>query len=70
MKYSITDNVEFIRKDAEDTSDKGKFDAWINQNKRKIRDNEYAQIERNQTDNITRRNIIENINNVLKDLKV
>ena len=66
----ITDNGEFIRKDAEDMSNNGKFDAWINQNKRKIRDNEYAQIERNQTDNITRRNIIENINHVLKDLKV
>ena len=68
----INDNVEFIRKDAEaeDMSNMGKFDVWINVNKSKIRNNEYAQIERNKTDNITRQNIIETINRVLNKLKV
>lgn len=65
----ILDNIEYIRKEAEDNSANNRFDIWINQNKRKIRENEYAAIVRAETDNRTRKNIIDNIEDALNKLQ-
>lgn len=65
----ITDNIEYIREEAEKEKG-GLFDLWLSENLGKIKSNEIAIINRDKMEAETRKNIIANIESVLKEIKI
>ncbi len=61
----IVKNINFIRNGIMYSGEDSKFDAWINQNVRKVMDSEFAAIDRYNMDSQTRKSIVSSIQQIL-----
>lgn len=61
----IVKNINFIRSGIMYSGEDSKFDAWINQNVRKVMDSEFAAIDRYNMDSQTRKSIVASIQQIL-----
>ena len=65
----IVKNINFIRSRIMDSGEDSKFDAWINQNVRKVMDSEFAAIDRYNMDSQTRKSIVASIRQILGEME-
>ncbi|MBR1602502.1 MAG: dynamin family protein [Synergistaceae bacterium] len=65
----IVKNINFIRSGIMSSDGESKFDAWIEQNVRKIMNSEFAAIDRYNMDSQTRRSIVASIQQVLSKIE-
>ena len=65
----IVKNINFIRNGIMHGGEESKFDAWINQNVRKVMDNEFAAIDRDNMNSQTRKSIVASIQQVLNNME-
>ena len=65
----ITKNINIVRKDEDTPEGQELFDKWVENNIRKLRDDQFKRIDQTNLDNQTKQNIVESIRKVLNGME-